>query len=96
MIILFWTLMGFYMIKSGIKQIKHWRQIEKLACNYPYLERMKKMYETTYYDNLKHNGQNGQANQFEPNFESGLIEKVRYFVMRLQFIHPIYLPSLSE
>ena len=31
-----------------------------------------------------------------PNYEDGFIEKIRYFVMRLQFIHPIYLPSLSE
>lgn len=59
MIILLWTLMGFFMIKCGITQIRKWRDIEKLACNYPYLERVKKMYETTYYDNLKHNGQNG-------------------------------------
>jgi len=25
-----------------------------------------------------------------------MVDKIRYLVMRLQFIHPIYLPSLSE
>lgn len=28
MIIVLWTLMGFYMIKSGISQIRKWRDIE--------------------------------------------------------------------
>ncbi len=28
--------------------------------------------------------------------DGALVDKIRYFVMRLQFIHPIYLPSLSE
>ena len=28
--------------------------------------------------------------------EEGLLDKVRYFMMRLAFIHPIYLPPVSE
>ena len=56
MIILLWTLTGFYMIKQGISQVTKWRQIEGLACNYPYLARMKKIYEDTYYDCIKSNG----------------------------------------
>lgn len=28
--------------------------------------------------------------------DSKFIDKIKYFIMRLQFIHPIYLPSLSE
>lgn len=30
------------------------------------------------------------------HFDKELIEKLKYFIMRLQFIHPIYLPPLSE
>ena len=52
--------MGLYMIQSAIKQVKKWREMEKLACNYPYLERIKKLYETTFYDNMRRQDSHNQ------------------------------------
>ena len=31
-----------------------------------------------------------------PKFEKDLIEKIKYFIMRTIFIHPIFLPPLNE
>jgi hypothetical protein len=52
------------------------------------LNRLKDQYEIIYYNITKR--------RMEQQFDEVLIEKIKYFIMRLQFIHPIYLPSLSE
>ena len=83
-----WTVLGFIFIISAQKQIMNWRFNERMATNYPILEKIKSQYETVYYRNQP----NGRAF----NVSQSLIDKIRYFVMRLEFIHPIYLPPLNE
>ena len=85
-----WTLVGLILIFTAQVQINVWKKYEKIATNYKDLQRIKDQYETIFYNILKN--KSGNSTQFDGT----MIEKIRYFVMRLQFIHPIYLPSLSE
>eukprot|EP00347_Sterkiella_histriomuscorum_P016480 403353018 len=83
-----WTLLGIILVVAGHRQVKKWDKYEAITQNYPHLEKIKKQYESIYYRD--------QNVQTGPNFEAGLIDKIKYFIMRLIFIHPIFLPPLSE
>jgi hypothetical protein len=76
------------MMLSQYRQTLRWIAIEKIASNNTELTRLKEQYEITYYNITKR--------RMDQHFDAALIEKIKYFIMRLQFIHPIYLPSLSE
>ena len=75
--IVLWTVIGFTMVVSAQRQIKRWGEIEVQANNYVELARMKDQYETIYYNIVRNKA--GKPQQFDFT----LIEKIRYFIMRL-------------
>jgi hypothetical protein len=90
MAVALWTLLGFALVLMARQKSKQWQETEKIAKCYPELQRIKEQYETVFYNIVRNRA--GQPQQFDPK----MVEKIKYFIMRLQFIHPIYLPSLSE
>ena len=87
LIVLAWLICGIMIIKQAQKSIQNWRKLEENACDSEYLKMKAQQYEKLYYTLSK--------NQ-DYDIPMDLIQEVEYLVMRIQFINPVYLPTLTE
>jgi hypothetical protein len=82
-----WFICGILIIRKAQHEIQKWRSLEENACDAEYLKMKSQQYEKLYYTLSKN-----------PDHEipKDLISEVEYLVMRILFINPVYLPTLTE
>ena len=75
---------GLILIYQARTKLITWSKYEAMTRDYDVLAKIKQDYEAKYY---KKKGRVDDAR---------LVDKIQYFVTRLSFINPVYLPTLTE
>jgi hypothetical protein len=81
----FFLAVGYLLIFQARQKIKLWHKYEQMTSDYDLLAKLKQDYHAQYY-----------KYQAKPVGQKKLIDQIQYFLTRLSFINPVYLPPLSE